>query len=383
MTRLLVTRFGLWVVVAAGCGPSAHEPCDDEVCLEGGPCLGAAEAYALDMSALHLVAAAFDDDDAIDVLALGVDAGGAVVAQLFLGDGDGGFADGVPSSAIGCSAYPSLGDLDGDGAPDLVYADCDGALLVFWGTADGPGDVSTTVQLGFRLSSSAASDVDGDGIEDLVIVGRDATDAGQLAWVRGSGDRMIAVAESDPIVGLPFLPNGVRTAEGAAGAVVFGAGIADGLAVANADALGSFGPMQPLAVGARVGQVSLGAFGQDTEEINVLVAAPEDSRLVLTGAAGLIGQTDLFPYRPAFTTPIDWDNELGDEALVVDGVDPEIRWFRFGDDGVGEESGRIDSPYAAQYVLTPDIDGDGTSDLVVGHYAQSAFSVRLAVTDGD
>lgn len=381
-------RLGLLLVIplAIGCGPESHAPCDEEVCLDDGPCLGPAEVVPLQMSALHLVAAAFDDDETIDVLALGVDEGGVVIAQLFLGDGDGSFADGVSSSAIGCSAYPSIGDFDGDGAPDLVYADCDGALLVFWGTADGPGVVSTTVQLGFRLSSSAASDVDGDGIEDLVIVGRDAAEVGQFAWVRGTADRAIALSDSDPIVGLPFLPSGVRTApvaaDGANDAVVFAPGVLDGVAVADADALGVFGPMEPLVVGARVGGVTLGAFGENTDEPNVLVAAPQDSRLVLTGPAGSVGATELFPYRPAFATPVDWDTELGDEALVIDGFDPEIRWFRFGSDGVGEDSGRIPFPHAAQYVVTPDLDGDDVPDLLVGHYAQSAFSVRLASDGG-
>jgi len=384
--RLGLLQLGL-AALALACGPEAHEPCEQDVCLDDGPCLGPADVFpVLDMSALHLIAAPFDDDDAIDVLALGVDGAGIVVAQLFVGDGDGGFGDGVSNTAIGCSAYPSIGDFDGDGAPDLVYADCDGALLVFWGTSSGPGEVSTTVQLGFRLSSSAASDVDGDGIQDVVIVGRDAAEAGRFAWVRGAADRALALSDTEPIVGLPFLPSGVRTAavaaDGTTDAIVFAPGVVDGLAVADVDAVGAFGPMQPLVVGARVGGVTLGAFGENTDETNILIAAPQDSRLVLRNAAGTVGETMLFPYRPAYATPVGWDAELGDEALVIDGLDPEIRWFRFDGGGGGEESGRIPSPYAAQYVVTPDLDGDDVPDLVVGHYAQSAFSVRLADSNG-
>lgn len=368
--------------LAFGCGPESHAPCDDEVCLDEGPCLAPAEVFPLEMSALHLVAARFDDDDAIDILVLGVDDVANVVAQLFLGDGEGDFADPVPIGAIGCSAYPSIGDLDGDDAPDLVYADCDGALLVFWGTPTGPGDVSTTVPLGFRLSSSAASDVDGDGIDDLVIVGRDAADAPQFVWVRGAADRALTPAAAGMALGLPFAPSGVRAspvaADGTLDAVVFAPDVPDGVAVADADALGVFGPMQPLPIGARVGLVTLGAFGADTDETKLLVTSPQDTRLVLADTAGSAIATLLFPYRPAFATPVDWDDAPGDEALVIDGVDPEIRWFRFGSDGVAEDSGRIPTPHAAQYVVTPDLDGDAVPDLVVGHYAGSAFSVRLA-----
>ena len=239
--------------------------------------------------------------------------------------------------------------------------------------------------LPFVMTGSAVADMDLDGISDLVVVGRDPSDAGRLGWVRGASTRQLALESADALVGLPFQPTAVRSGDangdGTPDAFAYARGVADGLAIAPGQTGGGFAEAEPAPLGARIGQVAIGAFATDTPGADVLVAAPEDTRLIVAAlglAAPAIATTSVFPYHPAFATAVEWDGEPGDEALVADGIDPEVRWFRFAADGTATEDARVSTPYAAQLVLVPDLDGDLTPDLLVGHFAQSAFSVRLS-----
>lgn len=371
-------------LAAAACGPEAGSTCgDDSICLANGPCLGEAIVIETDVAALHLVAADLDADARIDVLAIGTREDGSVAAELHAGHGDGSFADPVAIAATGCSAYPLAGDLDGDGVADLVYPDCEGALLVFWGGPGGPAQTPTSVALPFVMTGSSIADMDGDGIDDLVVVGH-ATDVGQLGWVRGAGDRALALVGAVALDGLAFVPSAVRSGDvdgdGHPDAFAFTPGVADALALATGRGADGFAAAQTMPVG-RIGQITLGAFGAASPGADLLVAAPQDMRLsvaAIAGGAPSVTPTPVFPYRPAQASAVQWDGDPGDEAVVVDGFDPEVRWFAFADDGSADERGRIPTPHAAQIVLVPDVDGDGTADLLVGHFAQAAFSLRLS-----
>lgn len=377
----------LAVLGAIACGPDSATCSDDDdekACVADGTCLGRTHLVPTDVAALHLVAADVDGDEAIDVLAIGVREDGTVAAELHGSHGDGTFADPVETAAAGCSAYPLDGDLDGDGTSDLVYPECDGSLLVFWGGKGGPGSSSTAVALPFVMTGSTAADMDGDGVVDLVVVGHDAADAGQLGWVRGNATRELALASSSQLDGLAFLPTAVRSGDangdGTPDAFPY-ARVRDGLAIAPGQAGDGFADAQPATLGASVGQLAVGAFASGTAAPDVLVAAPDDMQLLVaelgTGAPA-VASTSVFPYRPALATAVEWDGEPGDEAVVADGFDPEVRWFRFAADGTASEDARVSTPYAAQLVLVPDLDGDDTPDLLVGHFAQAAFSVRLS-----
>jgi FG-GAP-like repeat len=98
----------------------------------------------------------------------------------------------------------AVGDLNGDGYPDVVTGTCaDGSINVFINRADGTGALREGVSLAFQVPLQASSfplqDFDGDGKLDLVLAGQEAY------FLKGLGDGGFA----DPVgYSFPFPPLG-------------------------------------------------------------------------------------------------------------------------------------------------------------------------------
>ena len=90
------------------------------------------------------------------------------------------------------------------------------------------------------------------------------------------------------------------------------------------------------------------------------------------------GMASVSPYRPVFSTIARLGDAAIPAALVVDGFEAEVRYYVVDVDGAPLELGRLPTPHAAQWVSAPDLDGDGESDLLVGHFARGAFSVWMS-----
>ena len=86
------------------------------------------------------------------------------------------------STALAC-AYQILGDLDGDGLDDIVGYDGNGcgtagAVRVWYGGEPVPRPSDGTIHPSYRLDQVlAAGDLDGDGFDDVVLVGDDGAQA--------------------------------------------------------------------------------------------------------------------------------------------------------------------------------------------------------------
>jgi hypothetical protein len=132
------------------------------------------------------VAADFNGDDKLDLVALEHRDTSSVYVHTRLGNGDATFqASGpdqqvpfdVQTTSAGLAAQPAVADFDGNGTLDLVLiglASGHGALYLLPGNGDGtfgtPQTIDATLAYnGYAASRVVASDLDGDGKPDLVV----------------------------------------------------------------------------------------------------------------------------------------------------------------------------------------------------------------------
>ncbi len=172
---------------------------------EGGP-FRSAPAMVEATSADAPIAGDLDGDGATDLL---LHPPGSTRARIAWGDGRGGFGEpstrSVPARG---RAQALVGDLDGDGADDVVwYTPGPATDAVWWGR---PGlrspEVGDLVLDGTYLP--AVGDIDGDGVDDLVLAGAgDLVD--RVVWGREGSRRLLArrlpptslAASAWPVVG--------------------------------------------------------------------------------------------------------------------------------------------------------------------------------------
>jgi hypothetical protein len=109
----------------------------------------------------------------------------------------------LPPESVGTGG-PALdvatGDLDDDGAPDLVIAsfEAGGSAYVAWGDPALPGQFAAPVRLPVNrpVTSVAVGDLDGDGRGDLAVLVQDSS----------GSNGAVAVLLQDPVVDRQFLP---------------------------------------------------------------------------------------------------------------------------------------------------------------------------------
>ena len=93
---------------------------------------------------------------------------------VYLGDGSGKFT--VPTGLVATTGSDpraaAMGDLDGDGNPDIVLEDAVQTTLAFYhGTGDGHFQSAQQLPKVGRSDTMVIRDVDGDGVQDLLLGG--------------------------------------------------------------------------------------------------------------------------------------------------------------------------------------------------------------------
>ena len=327
------------------------------------------------------VVADVNGDGRPDIVATNYDAG---TVSILLGLGDGSFQAQRTFTAGLQPFFTVVADITGDGKPDLIVADAGtptgllgsgprigAGLLVLQGNGDGTFQPARPIATAFTPSSLAIGDLNGDGIPDL-IVGDDADQSIQI--LQGNGDGTFRAPRAIPAGGnADAVVVADLRSDGKADLIVIGSDFGPG-AVAGVRLLandnGSFQPAQLLVSG--FAGVTVADFNGDGHPDLLLSYALSDS--VSPADTVFLGDgSGSFPTKMSIFDPV-----LSVSAQVVADVNGDGRLdlvrFKYGQApdvllGNGDGTFTPASPRGGIGVRnTPyqvDLNGDGIPDSVI------------------
>ena len=344
---------------------------------------GPEEVAAVVSTAGWITVADVDDDGVEDIV---TNVTGTDRVHVLLGAGDGTF---VESDAVDVGGVPgrlAVGHLDADGNLDIVVAQSTSSaaeLSVLLGAGDGTFQPLTDVPAGRTPVGIAVGDLDHDGAEDLVVTNSDSG-FGSLTLFPGRGDGTFPAkleAETggtDDMVltdldqdGVPDLVGNDRPNDRLS--VVLGAGD------------GTFGPSQLHPVGDLPTALAAGDLDLDGQPDIVVANTFGDSVSVLLGLGdgSLAPQTE-YPVGagPSDVAIADLDGDGLPDLAVVDANASTVSLLRGLGDGLFGPAATIDPGGVVDQVVAEDMDADGRMDLVVLAASILTNEIRVLLNDG-
>jgi hypothetical protein len=307
----------------------------------------------------------------------------SATVSVLLGQGNGTFAaatdyhtgspfsdDGKPEAG---PSYATLGDLNADGAPDIVAVnDYAGTVSVLLGNGDGTFGKATDFPTGKSPSPVSLGDLNGDGVLDLVtanpgagtvsvLLGKgDGSFAGPTAYPCGGGPVTVALSDLDGDGALDLV-----TANPGAGTVSVLLGKSDG----------RFADHRDYPAGDRPGQIALGDLNGDGRLDLVVENQPAGmvSVLLATGSGSLAAPASFTATAgspPIYQSPallaladVNADRMLDLVVAWRDGGEVNVLLGQ-GDGRFAPPSGHF-SPSQLRAAALGDLDGDGRLDIAI------------------
>ncbi len=282
----------------------------------------------------------------------------------------------------------AVGDFDGDGSQDLVFANRDARVLSFlYGDGDGGLRTCTRARVGRAPSSIACGDLDGDGAPDVAVI--DASDNAISVLLNRRGTIGDPPARSFALRGEDLVLRSLRCADLDADGRFDAALLVTGawgarLVWLPGDGQGGLGEARKLDAGRSGSALLLLDLDADGRPEAIVADAEADEILILRPLGAAPGATPPAPPRrlalpsgPVALAAIELDDDPTPEVAVALGGPGDRLGIAFLDaieDGDGPALTerlhlaarlRADLPGAPLDIAAGDLDGDGRDDLVL------------------
>ena len=329
-----------------------------------------------------------NNDGRLDILTVNK---GADTISVLLGNGDGTFQ---PQIVIPAGTRPSdvtVADVNGDGKPDLIFSNyAADTISVVLGNGDGtfqPATIYPTDQgPGFAGPSElAVADLNGDGIPDLIYadyvsdnvavrLGRsDGTFGPEEIYPTAPGSHAVAIAD--------------LTGDGKEDLVVVNA-VGDDVSVLLGNGDGTFQPEQLYKVGSNPYTLAMADFNGDGVPDIVTSNRGDNTVSVLLGNGdGTFGPEATFPTgKTPRTVAVGDFNGDGQVDIVTANLGDDTASVLLGrGDGTfsfGAQKAAPAPPLAPFQVVVADVNGDGIPDIITANRPDNSVSVLLGNPDG-
>lgn len=322
----------------------------------------------------------FDGDGTLDVVVANRDYDDTDTGDVSVLLGTGGGALGAPTSfAAGVvSWWVASGDLDGDGAPDLVVTNRDtNDVSVLIGVGDGTFGAAQSYSAGLVPQVVVIADVDANGTPDLVVANRDSADVSILS---GAGDGTFGAAQSVPVgAGAPrVVAVEDLDADGDLDLVVAKV-FTNSVAVVLDNGDGTYAAPQEFTVGAVPSSLALGDVdGDGVPDLAVGHAATLDVFLFTGVGDGTFVAAPSVPVPPIGPNVVSLGDLDGDGALDLIATQfASALVFYGGGDGTFGEPQVYDAGIGSYAVGVGDMNADGALDIVVTNVTIDSVTVLL------
>jgi hypothetical protein len=319
-------------------------------------------------------------------------ANGSGTVSVLLGNGNGTFQ---ARHAFAAGRYPisvAVGDLNGDGKPDLVvtnegYLGSGATVSVLLGNGNGTFQAQQNFAAGYSPHSVAVADVNGDGKPDLIVANTGSFfEPGVVNVLLGNGNGTFQAQQA--------VASFRASSESVAVDDVNGDGKPD-IAVANqgypvsvllANGNGTFQAQQTFAAGSDPISVAVEDLNGDGKPDLVVASATSASvSVLLSNSNGTFQAQQTFATGsdPIFVAVVDVNGDGKPDLAVVNNSSNTVSVLLGNGNGTFQAQQTLATGSTPNSVVVGDVNGDGRPDLALANSASNTVSVLLNAANGN